>query len=504
MEQTTFLDYLSNEHVAQQLCKEAGKYAFRPKHNHIASQLMALMPPKKFWGITPQDRYNHQAQQRIWKRVTHMVIRHVKHQSSYAYVSNILQFASQLRSMVADPTFGFTQPTIKALIKDANASPVVCRPICTYHHIDEKVLIALMANYLKQWIDPTFHENSLAYRAPREWMGERKVTSNKDAIRLILQWRKAHEQQNIYVAECDICKFFDTLDHQRVKNALRHTMNRIGKVDQDLLRLFDGFVDSFDFARDVYAKNDDPSFWDEVFGTDRKQEFCFQWIPNPPDRPVGLPQGAALSPLIANLVLNEIDEQTLGEKMLNGQIVDQDLLYIRYCDDIVLMHTCAEACTRLINRYQQVLQEYNLSYHPFKQVGDMKDGNALLHTDKNYPYWDDAKSKAPYRWGEGRGNAVRWIGFLGYEISRDGQVRIRKSSVAAQAQRLCQQASRIRYAKGQYRETLMNRFVSKEVGGSKLDGIVAEPQTMEQYQYQRKRLEQLKARFVRKINGRDA
>jgi hypothetical protein len=214
---------------------------------------------------------------------------------------------------------------------------------------------------------------------------------------------------------------------------------------------------------------------------------------------VGLPQGAALSPLIANMVLNEIDEHVLEEKMQNGRITDPELLYIRYCDDIVLMHTDLKQCTNLIQRYQQVLEQYALRYHPFKHVAQMKDGKTLLADGNTYPYWTKAKSKAPYLWGDGMGDAVRWIGFLGYEICRTGELRIRKSSVAAQAIRLCERATRVRYAKGDVQNLMLEKFCRKKVGGSTLEDIVDCPEQMPQYMRQRKRLEQLKERMVRRI-----
>ena len=494
----TFLSYLTDEQVARQLCKEAGKYAFRHTLLPIGEQLMDLMPPRQYWGRV-EAYTEHHAQQRIWKRVTHMTLRHVKHHEAYDYVQRIVAFAAELRKIADDNSFHLGRPTVKALIKDANARPIICRPICTYHQLHEKVLIAMMANYLRDQLDHTFHYHNMAYRAPREWMGQRKVTNNKDAIRLILQWREQHADQPIWVAECDISKFFDTLDHQVVKQVMRRSMHRIGMQDEALLHLFDSFVDAYDFAHDIFAKNDDTDFWDSIFGAERETDFCFQWIDNPPTQAVGLPQGAALSPLIANMVLNEIDEHVLADKMQNGRITDPELLYIRYCDDIVLMHTDLKQCTNLIQRYQQVLEQYALRYHPFKQVAQMKDGKTLLADGNTYPYWTKAKSKAPYLWGDGIGDAVRWIGFLGYEISRTGQVRIRKSSVAAQAIRLCERATRVRYAKGDKQYLMLEKFCQKNVGGSTLEDIVDSPEQMPQYMHQRKRLEQLKERLLRRI-----
>lgn len=500
MQTHTFLSYLTDEQIARQLCKEASKFAFRKSLSPLGEELMVLMPDRQYWGKMRADADRHE-RQRVWKRVTYMTLRHVKHHEPHNYVRRIEAFAAELRDKASNAQFQFGNPTIKALIKESNTRPIVCRPICTYHQLHEKVLIAMMANYLREQLDHTFHYYNMAYRAPREWMGQRKVTNNKDAIRLILQWREQHTQQSIYVAECDISKFFDTLDHQVVKQVMRRSMHRIGMQDDTLLHLFDSFVDAYDFARDIFAKNDESKFWDSIFGAEREEDFCFQWIDNPPTQAVGLPQGAALSPLIANMVLNEVDELVLEKKMQDGHITDPELLFIRYCDDILLMHTSPQQCLHLIMRYKQVLDQYALRYHPFKQVAQMKDGRALMADGNHYPYWTKAKSKAPYLWGDGMGNAVRWIGFLGYEISRQGEVRIRKSSIATQAMRICERATRVLYASGDKREKLLSMFCNKQVGGSTLEEIVDQPEKMQHYIYQRTRLEQLKERMLRRIKS---
>ncbi|MCT4590678.1 MAG: hypothetical protein N4A71_22820 [Carboxylicivirga sp.] len=43
-------------------------------------------------------------------------------------------------------------------------------------------------------------------------------------------------------------------------------------------------------------------------------------------------------------------------------------------------------------------------------------------------FWK-SKSKRPYKWGEKRDGNIPWIGFVGYEINFNGNIRIRKSSL---------------------------------------------------------------------------
>jgi hypothetical protein len=64
-----------------------------------------------------------------------------------------------------------------------------------------------------------------------------------------------------------------------------------------------------------------------------------------------------------------------------------------------------------------------LPYHTFKPLAECKNGEK---TTKDF--WD-RKSKAPFYWGPGEGNAFEWIGFVGYEVRYTGEVRLRLSTL---------------------------------------------------------------------------
>ena len=54
----------------------------------------------------------------------------------------------------------------------------------------------------------------------------------------------------------------------------------------------------------------------------------------------------------------------------------------------------------------------------------------------------------PFLWGKGEGNSNFYIGFLGYEIRRDGHIRRRKSNI----ERFDEKFVRLRYSLSRYRK----------------------------------------------------
>lgn len=499
-----FHSYLSDQRIVAQVCKEVSKYIFcppnRPMPEHVR-HLLRLLPPRHLWANLSYDqRHDKDVRKVTIRRLRHIITRHLDHHSSYAYMPRLQAFMDTLRSIAQEPnSYSFPKPVVKAKIKKQKGNLVICRPTCAYHDLTAKMLTALMASYLKSWLDPMLHETNMAYRAPREWSGtDNVVTSNVHAVDLLLRWRAQHDEQTIYIAECDICKFFDTIDHDDVIDALRQMMARSRIEDAHFANLFANFVRSFDFQQDVMSCNDNPEYWRSQFGEEANNHtYCFEWIDNPPQQPIGIPQGVALSPLIANMLLNIIDEQTLGERMVNGHVEDDQLLYVRYCDDILIAHTSLHDCSQILDAYCNALEQHQLRYHPLQSVAAMKDGRNLKRDAKNHYLFWDAKSKRPYRWGSGLGNSAQWIGFLGYEISREGQIRIRKSSIAGQAEKIIKQALRIRFCM-KYRQSMITQFKQRAIGGSKIDAL---SNIIDQapFNLQRAKLEKLKARKLRRL-----
>jgi len=141
---------------------------------------------------------------------------------------------------------------------------------------------------VKMVIEPIFehefHETSFGYRPKRQ---------AKQALKRV---EKKLKEGGVYVVDADIRSYFDTIDHIRLKQLICH---KIG--DGKLLDLINLFLKQ------------------EVEGQGATQQ--------------GTPQGSALSPLLANIYLDEFDHRAeAGGYHLT-----------RYADDLVILCTSKEA-----------------------------------------------------------------------------------------------------------------------------------------------------------------
>jgi len=86
------------------------------------------------------------------------------------------------------------------------------------------------------------------------------------------------------------------------------------------------------------------------------RELINQWVEQSPFYPLGIPQGAVISPLLANLYLHPVDQALL--KTGAG--------LVRYADDLVLLCRSASEAQHVFASAQDLLQDQGLQAHPDK------------------------------------------------------------------------------------------------------------------------------------------
>jgi len=213
----------------------------------------------------------------------------------------------------------------------------------------------------------------------------------------------------------------------------------------------------------------------------------------------GIAQGGALSGFIANLVLHEADDAMLRDD-------DPDLLYVRYCDDMIIMHPNRQKCRSYMRRYERALRRLKLL--PHDSTSTPAYGKA---------FWDQ-KSKPPYSWSASAG--IPWIGFVGYEINVGGDIRVRRRSLVREMRK---QYATVREVLGALRprlpratnktieESITNRLIQMSVGKVRLHNYdevqnelcwVSGFRLLNDNKYSRiqlKRLDRCRNRLIRKI-----
>lgn len=165
----------------------------------------------------------------------------------------------------------------------------------------DRVIQQAIAQQLQPRFEPLFSDGSYGYRPGR---------SAQQAIRKV----KDYAQEGYgYAVEIDLSKYFDTLNHELLMNLLRKQIE-----DKRVTDLIKKYLKSGVMENGVCRETKE-----------------------------GSPQGGPLSPLLANIYLNEFDQE-MRSRGVN---------VIRYADDIVVLAKSKRAATRLLESCGKYLED---------------------------------------------------------------------------------------------------------------------------------------------------
>jgi hypothetical protein len=438
-------------------------------HRWLSERAMALQqlqPPRKDW-IRPQRRQGMTSQQKTVLSVYAATMKGLSlpDAAKAFHTLNLQEFMARVRAKaLGDAPYVFGAPRISPIPKALDSS--VYRAIAQLA-MDDSVVDGTLARYLRDCFDPDFLPNSLAFRCRRPGQA---VPTHHDGFRAVMKFLKDHHDDEIWVGEYDLRKFFDCIGHAVALTAMDRAVAAAEKrgvmVDPRAIGIYQAFLECYSFPRNVLQdalpelRERDPNATFEWPGEDGGLDGLY---PDPMTAGIGVIQGAALSNLVANLVLHHAD------KAVVRAMGNRTYVYFRFVDDMILLCTSKEDCQLGMDAYQQAAGEQKLLVHEPKP--DVPYGPA---------FWKECKSRGPYRWSD-QPCCVPWVGFGGYQGHFNGRVRIRPSSVRKQIDAMREETNlvisrmqsagpgQIKLSRGQIRQRFEPRLVHRLVGHRRPD-----------------------------------
>jgi len=176
--------------------------------------------------------------------------------------------------------------------------------------VRDRVVQTAVLHVIEPIFDHTFHEHSYGFRHGR---------GCQQALR---QVERLLKEEYVYVVDADLKSYFDTIPHDKLMDRVR------GKVsDSRVLRLI------------------------EMFLRQGILEGLSSWTPEE-----GTPQGAVISPLLANIYLNPLDHL----------MAEAGFPLVRYADDFVILCRTAEEAVMVLEKVRAWVDANGLTLHPTK------------------------------------------------------------------------------------------------------------------------------------------
>ena len=425
-------DYFPDEKIMRQLCKERIKTAKSADDQQDICRFMGnqqvggtrpfintILPPRKKWAAyRPPNRTR--VPDADLASLIYATLHLLQSQPEVPWAVNLRRYVERIRQRVfSDGPFSFGRPQITW----ENKEGCKYRPIARFS-LEDNVINSLFAGYLRDLCDSGFESSSFAFRSRTD---EGVMPTHHGAFEAIYEL-KTTASADLWVAECDIRGFYDTVDHQVALQAFQRVLQQVGNLRPErqlhprALEIFGAYLACYSFPQSVLQE--------ALPGLRRKQrnaqvpwpeESLARYHAHPRTQSIGVPQGGALSCIIANLVLDRADKAVRAVRERLGA----DIHYFRYCDDMIVFARQESHCREAFEAYLRALEALKLPYH-----------NPVKVDVYNKSFWN-RKSKHPYCWTGRKGpGCVPWVQFVGYQIRYDGLVRIKGKSVKKQLRKI--------------------------------------------------------------------
>ena len=166
--------------------------------------------------------------------------------------------------------------------------------------VKDRVLQQATKNVIEQIFEMKFLDCSYGYRP------------NKSAQQAVRQMKEYIEQGYVWVIDADIKKFFDSVDHKLLMDFVAEEIS-----DGNVLNLVESWLKT------------------GVMNEGKRDETM-----------VGTPQGGVISPLLANIYLNEMDKEITETGSIR---------VVRYADDFVILCKTKEDAERMMQQVKEIL-----------------------------------------------------------------------------------------------------------------------------------------------------
>jgi len=181
------------------------------------------------------------------------------------------------------------------------------RKVDALHYRDRIVQHCICDNYLTPLLDKRLIYDNSATR-----IGKGTSFARKRLKHFYLDYFNKNKTNDGYVLKCDIHHFFESIDHDKLKELLKKDIS-----DRDILEFLFIVIDSYQFEKEK-----------------------------------GLPIGNQTSQVFAIRYLDEMD-RLIKEKY-------KIKYYVRYMDDFLLIHKSKDYLKEVLNGIEKVLKDYKL------------------------------------------------------------------------------------------------------------------------------------------------
>lgn len=327
----------------------------------------------------------------------------------YFHIDPIRCYTGKVKSYVENPkkisqhgflpflkyTIGYTKFLGYDKNGDAKRKPKD-RPIMFASHIDSFIYSyygTIISEKYNEWTRlHNIDECSIAYRNNKK--GKSNIQFSAEVIKTIIQYEKC------YILVGDFSKFFENIEHRQLKRCLKDVL-QVAELPRDYYQVLKSLMKySYVNRKQLkkwltdqginYEKNKQYFLKPEDFRAFRSSTRAVQKNMGS----VGIPQGSAMSGLLANIYMIHADES------IHRIVQEYDGLYRRYSDDFIVVIPYYSISSTEV--FKGIIEEI---------VEICKNAKVMLHQDKTNTYIYEEGNIKPLNLDQEGDNALTYLGF---------------------------------------------------------------------------------------------
>jgi len=194
-------------------------------------------------------------------------------------------------------------------------------------NIKDKIVNNLVSKYILNVLDKSLIEETIA---------SRKNKGSSYGIKLMKKYLNEIKDKEFYILKCDIKKYFYNINHKKLKEIIRTKIK-----DEDSLNIIDEIIDSTNYINN--------------YGYTKEK---------------GISIGNMTSQIFSLIYLSELDHYIKEELKIK--------YYIRYSDDMVLIHENKEYLKYCLKKIKEILNKYELELNNKTKIYNKKEGITFL------------------------------------------------------------------------------------------------------------------------------
>ncbi|MDR2292351.1 MAG: hypothetical protein LBE11_02635 [Prevotellaceae bacterium] len=222
-----FNAYFTRDIIIELLCKYRAKAA-RNRHNkyYLATkthlkpegEIYQIMPPRRMWCKFRFKKDNKVDSIKYTAKILYRAIKKTEEKLENNPSEKPPEWFNKLNLFINNVTakinsdYNLAKPCVYLIQKDKTRTEY--RPLSRYV-LTEKVIISVAAKYFADVFDNLFFDCSYAFRSTKN-KDELSRKNHHKTIPIIQKYRQDNNA-NLWVAECDIRKFYDCVNHKLIR-----------------------------------------------------------------------------------------------------------------------------------------------------------------------------------------------------------------------------------------------------------------------------------------------